>query len=253
MPVPRLSLVGLGCGTGLKEAELCAQLQEDSRTVSFTAVDVSRDLVEESMERVKKVGASQARGLACDLAETEFLGDWLRANDDPLPRLFTFFGLVPNLAPSVVTRIFQAILRPGDLILVNAHLAPINAETNLDAAMRRVLPQYDNLETLAWHAATLKILGLENRLDGPAMRIGDVEGVSAFISEARWKSNETFEWKGATIAPELGTPLRIFHSVRYTPALFEEFLRRGDFRFERLAMTASREEAIWAVSFSVGV
>jgi hypothetical protein len=247
LPASRISLVGLGCGTGLKEAELCAQLGKDGRALSFTAVDVSRDLVEESMQRVNGAGATGVRGLVCDLAETEFLGAWLKKSDPELPRLFTFFGLVPNLAPSVVTRIFRTIVRPGDLILVNAHLAPADDETDLDGAMKRVLPQYDNPETLAWHAAVLKVLGLEDLLDAPAMRIGEVEGVPAFVSEARWKSGKAFELGGATFSPPTDAPLRIFHSMRYTPALFEESLRVAGFRIERLAMTACREEAIWMV------
>jgi L-histidine N-alpha-methyltransferase len=244
---PRLSLVGLGCGTGLKEAELCSQLKAHNRAAAFTAVDVSRNLVEESMQRVEAAGAAPVRGLVCDLAETDFLSHWLENSDSQLRRLFTFFGLVPNLAPSIVSRIFRTILRPGDLVLVSAHLAPVDDAMDLPSAMKRVFSQYDNAETLAWHAAALKVWGLEDLVEAPKMRIGDVEGAPAFISESRWKSDQAFELMGASIAPKTDEPLRIFHSMRYTPALFEKRLRDEGFAVERLAMTACREEAIWAV------
>jgi hypothetical protein len=244
----KVALVGLGCGTGLKELELYSHLKARGREALFTAIDVSRDLVEESAQKLVAAGAGHQRSLVCDLAESAFLADWLdRATKGDLPCLITFFGLVPNLAPSVVTRLFKAILRSGDVLLASAHLAPVGDGTTLPAAMRSVLPQYDNPETLAWLTAALEHWGLKDLVDAPEMNIGEIEGVPAFVATARWKSSEPFERWGHRFSPKIEEPLRLFHSLRYTPLLFENLLRSEGFNVELLAMTSCREEAIWSI------
>jgi hypothetical protein len=162
--------------------------------------------------------------------------------------LITFFGLVPNLDPSAAARIFRSTLRPGDILLVNAPLAPVKSETagDLPAAMQTILPQYDNPETRAWLAAALACLGLENRVDPPEIKTGQVEKIPAFLATVRWKSQELFEKAGRRFSPH-PDPLRLFHSLRYTPALFEKALGRERFRARLLSITPCRQEAIWSV------
>jgi hypothetical protein len=244
----KVLLVGLGCGTGLKELALYSRLKACGREALFSAIDVSRDLVVESAQKLVAAGAGHQRSLVCDLAESDFISDWLNRSAGELPRLITFFGLVPNLAPSVVTRLFRAILRPGDVLLASAHLAPVGDNAQLPAAMRSVLPQYDNPETLAWLTAALEHMGLKDRVDAPEMKIGEVEGIPAFVALARWKSSEPFERWGHRFSPKREEPLRLFHSLRYTPSLFEGLLRRDGFDVELLAMTSCREEAIWSIT-----
>jgi hypothetical protein len=247
LPPGKVVLMGLGCGTGLKELALLSQLKEQRRDVVFSAIDVSRGLVAESAQKLIAAGAEHERSLVCDLAETEFLTRWLDGAQENLPRLFTFFGLVPNLAPSIVTRLFSAILRPGDVLLASAHLAPVGDGMELPAAMRKVLPQYDNPETLAWLRAVLEEWGLTERLDAPAMKIAEIEGVPAFVATARWIPGASFEKWGHSFSPRMEEPLRLFHSLRYTPAIFENLLRGAGFEAERVALTSCFEEAIWAV------
>ena len=249
LPARKVLLVGLGCGTGRKELDLFSHLKASGREAIFSAIDVSRDLVAESAQKLADAGAGHERSLVCDLAETDFLADWLNraAGRENLPRLITFFGLAPNLAPSMVTRLFKSILRPGDILLCSAHLAPVGDGEDLAAAMRSVLPQYDNRETLAWLSAALEHWGLQDRVDAPEMKIGEVEGTPAFVASARWKSSEPFERWGQRFSPKVEEPLQLFHSLRYTPALFESVLRQAGFETEQLAITSCREEAIWAV------
>jgi hypothetical protein len=233
-------LVGLGCGTGLKELELHNALAAHGAKTLFAAIDASRDLVLESAQRLVAAGAEHRRSLVCDLAQADEIGRWLDRAGDGLPRVITFFGLFPNFAPSVVTRLFRAVLRPGDLLLASAHLAP-GAEENQDdlaTAMEKVLLQYDNPETLAWLRAAVEEAGLADRVGPPEMKIGRIEDVPAFVATAPWKSGQPAE------------PLRLFYSLRYTPALFEGMLRREGFRPERHAITACREEGIWVIQLS---
>jgi hypothetical protein len=242
-----IALVGLGCGTGKKELELHAGLKARGTRTVFMAVDVSRELVEESVQKLVAAGASHRRSLVCDLAETQFLAAWLDEVAGDLPRLITFFGLVPNLAPSIVTKLFRSVLRPGDVLLTSVHLAPVDRNAGLSAAMRAVLPQYDNRETLAWLTAALEAWELAELLETPEMEIGEIEGVPAFIGSARWKTSMELERWGSRFFPISGEPLRIFHSLRYTVPLFEALVRREGFRFERLALTACGEEGIWSI------
>jgi len=229
---------------------LYSHLKVSGREAIFSAIDVSRDLVVEAAQKLVDAGAGHARSLVCDLAETEFLADWLNrvVEQENLPRLITFFGLVPNFAPSVVTRLFRAILRPGDILLASAHLAPVGDGLDLPSAMRLVLPQYDNPETLAWLSAALEHWNLQDLVDAPEMKIGEIEGIPAFIATARWKSSAPFERWGHRFLPKRDEPLQLFHSLRYTPPLFEQLLRQAGLEMELLAITSCRQEAIWAIT-----
>ncbi len=246
LPGDAVHLVGLGCGTGMKEAELCSHLQPDRRTVLFSPIDISRDLVEESAQRVAKAGARVVGEAVCDLTEVDHVARRIAQMRGEAPLVFTFFGMVPNLEPSVVARLFRAILQPGDVMLVNAHLAPVGEGVDLATAMAKVLPQYHNAETLAWLDGALAEWGLVGHLDAPRMKVGEVEGVPALIATARWKSSEAFDEWGRRFTPKAEEPLHLFHSLRYTPELFEKLLCDAGFAAERLATTACREEAIWA-------
>ncbi len=171
--------------------------------VDFSAIDVSLDLVAESSLLLVQAGAANRRSLVCDLAEADYLRGWLDNDGENLPCILTFFGLVPNMMPSVVRRLFHAVLRPGDILLVSAHLAPIENENHdeLSAAMATVLPQYDNSETLAWLRAALEILELEDRVGPPCITVGEIEGMPAFLGQARWKNGERFEKWGEQFTP----------------------------------------------------
>ena len=245
----KIFLAGLGCGTGLKERELFSSLRTRDIDAQFAAIDVSRDLVIESVQRLVQAGATHHRSLVCDLAEVKFLGDWLGAATGDLSRVITFFGLFPNFAPSAIMKLFRAVLRPSDVLLASAHLAPLRNENRdeIPAAMKTVLPQYDNPETLAWLAAALESWNLQELVQPPEMKIGEIEGIPAFIAESRWKSNEPFERWGHRFSPDRENPLTLFHSLRYTPVLFESLLRREGFQIELLSTTSCREEAIWSI------
>jgi L-histidine N-alpha-methyltransferase len=246
----RRELIGLGCGTGEKEAQLCRLLKAKGGEIYFSAIDISRELVREAAERLVAAGATHRRSLVCDLAQAEALTDWL--GKDSAPRLVTFFGLVPNFAPARLGPIFRALLRPDDLLLASVHLAPSEGpdEAGIDAAMRAVLPQYDNPETLAWLAEAIETWELTGLVDTPEMVIGKFEGVPAFLGRAAWKTKAPFEKWGETFLPRPDEPLHLFFSLRHTPESFEGWLGRENLRGERLALTRCREEGIWAIRSS---
>ena len=245
-PSGKVWLVGLGCGTGVKERELCSQLVSNRNEVVFSAIDVSRDLVVEAAQKLSEVGAKSERHLVCDLTEIDFLKEWLARIDPQTPRIFTFFGLVPNLTPMFVAQLFREILRPGDVILISVHLAPIGDGVDREAAMAKVLPQYDNAETLAWLDAALDQWKLREFVTEPRVGWGVLKVHPCFYGAASWKSPGLYDqWCSL---PRWADPsLQLFRSLRYTPTLFGELLIEAGVQGELLAMTECREEAIWAV------
>jgi SAM-dependent methyltransferase len=230
----KIHLVGLGPGTGLKEAELASRLQSHGREVRFTAIDVSRDLVEEASKRVAATGASADLHLVCDLAELDYLKDWLDADDRETPRFFTFFGVVPNLEPMFVAKLLRELLRPGDVLLASVHLAPVSEGIGIEVAMNKIVPQYDNAETLAWLGEAMEQWKLTERMQEPRIVMDRQGEIPCLRGMAFWKSSP-------------GATFQLFFSLRYTPELFEELLRNAGVQGEMLAITACREEAIWAV------
>jgi L-histidine N-alpha-methyltransferase len=232
-----VTLIGLGAGTGRKEGRLCAHLHGKGRDVSFSVIDVSGDLVAEAIRHLVAGGARHRRSLVCDLGQIEAWQDWLAAQYEAGPRVLTFFGLVPNFLPSQLGPLWRAALRRGDILLASVHLAPVAGagEGELSRAMRAVLPQYDNAETLAWLRAALPALDLESLLDPVEMAIGEVAGIPALIGSAKWKTDRA------------GEPLRLFSSLRYTPGGFETLLASEGFAGERLALTRCREEGVWCI------
>ncbi len=232
--------VGLGCGTGLKEAQLSRCLRERGCEVDFSAIDVSRELVEEAARQVAETGASAPRHLVCDLAEIDFLKKWLDSASHKAPRLFTFFGLVPNLEPAFVVRLWREILRPGDVCLVSVHLAPVSDGVDLASAMARVLPQYDNAETRAWLAAAREELRLHPIMGEPRVIIGKHESIPCFRGVASWQPEERREDHLPKVVAHPGDDFVLFQSLRYTPSQFDELLRGQGLSVACLAVTACR-------------
>jgi SAM-dependent methyltransferase len=243
----KIHVVGLGPGTGQKESELTSRLQEGGKEVRFSAIDVSSDLVEESSRRVGETGASTDKHLVCDLVELAFIKDWLDTVDREAPRIFTFFGVVPNLDPMLVVKLLHELLRPGDVLLASVHLAPIGDGLDESAAMARIEPQYNNPETLAWLREAMTQWKLNDLMHEPQIRVSKLRDIPRIGAVAPWNTFETYVRFG--INPRILADLAfvLFSSLRYTPALFEELLRRAGVKGEILAMTACREEAIWAV------
>jgi hypothetical protein len=139
--------------------------------------------------------------------------------ETPGPRLITFFGLVPNFAPSQLAPIWRAALRPGDWLLASVHLE--------GEGMEVIRPQYDNSETLAWLNEALVAAGVARKFPPPEMVSGEMEGVPAFLGRAG--------------------SLQLFHSLRYTPESFTVMAKKLGFVAEQLAITPCGQEAIWLI------
>ena len=108
--------------------------------------------------------------LVCDLAtandsregwrvgDPNFFGTAARRPSQEITRLVTFFGMIPNFEPQFILPKLAALIRPKDLLLFSANLAP---GKNYAAGVKTVLPQYDNAPTRDWLMTFLFDLGIE--------------------------------------------------------------------------------------------
>ncbi|MEZ0296749.1 MAG: hypothetical protein ACAI35_09885 [Candidatus Methylacidiphilales bacterium] len=245
-------VIGLGSGDGTKEAWLLEVLAAHGVATRFTAIDVSAELAliaARNAARYLPDRAPSPTALVCDLLS--FAGPDLAAwlNGTGALRLFTFFGLFPNFEPDSVFPWLRSLLRPSDILLASAHLAPTapgdESRDAYAAGCKVVLPQYDNDTTRAWLGTVLQDWGWASHL-GPLQYATEPLGdLLRFRVTAKWRSDMTLAWQGEEIAVRRDEPLQIFYSIRYTPGRFEETARRYGLNALLQQLTSCREEGIW--------
>lgn len=231
-----IHVIGLGAGGARKEAWLIENLYG----ARFTPVDISGTLALLSAQHVMPLVPEKPRPVVADLLEFPDLADWLDTWDGRrAPRLYTAFGLTPNSLPSQLLPILRGYLRPRDQLLVSANLMP-------DGQINRVLPEYGNLETLAWISQILTDWGLREKLTEPRFRVGALEEQAAIVAESQWKDDVRFPWENSLFSAEAGKPLRLFFSLRFTPESFAALLTAHGFQI--LAAATSDCEGVWLVN-----
>ena len=157
-------VVGLGCGGGQKDARLLKLLKKAGRNIFYTPCDVSTAMVLTARQTALAiVPEKNCFPLVCDLATADdLLGVFSTRPSTLAPRLFAFFGMIPNFEPPIILPKLASLVRPRDFLLFSANLAP---GKNYAAGVKKVLPQYDNPLTRDWLMAFLLDLGVE-RDDG---------------------------------------------------------------------------------------
>jgi uncharacterized SAM-dependent methyltransferase len=157
-------VIGLGCGGGQKDTRLLKLLKRAARQIFYTPCDVSTAMVLVARRTaLAVVPEKNCFPFVCDLATANDLPAVLCSRPSTLdPRLFTFFGMIPNFEPQIILPKLAALVRPKDFLLFSANLAPGN---NYAAGMKKILPQYDNPLTRDWLMTFLLDMGVE-RGDG---------------------------------------------------------------------------------------
>jgi uncharacterized SAM-dependent methyltransferase len=160
-------------------------------------------------------------------------------------RILTFFGMLPNFEPSAIWERLSSWLRPGDLLLFSANLAP---GMDYEAGMKRILPQYDNAPTREWLFTFLQNLGVEP-LDGEVQF--QIEACPAESGLKRVSARFAFHRDRHLVVEReqydfpRGTILQLFYSYRYTPQLVrDQLLQRGITVLDHW-IAASEEEGIF--------
>ena len=215
------SLVALGCAEGAKEFLL---LQRLPKPAFLLAADTNLSLARRATHRLPGT-----RKVACRIDLTTHLPSSIPRC--PRPRLFTLFGVLPNLDPLPLLRRLTRAMQKEDVLLFSANLAPGKSGF---AGTRRVLPQYHNPPTRRWLEAAV-------RRSRPRLPSGRIEfGVypdpgqkSLARIEARWITRRK-SWI-------------IFSSRRPTARQVELWISRA--RLKKIArfLDPRGEEGVWLV------
>lgn len=251
VPIPIMAhQIALGCGGSYKDLDLTRHLvAHDLAPSRFTPQDVSSSLA--------LLSAQSARSLDClpkdfpiqpvvgDLFAMSDFGAWLDEQDREAPRIITAFGLLPNFEPTIFLPWLKQLLRPQDVLLLSANLAPVaDKDDHPDkrepyiTAVKQILPQYENDETRSWLLRVLHDWGWDDEVDLESYKMRPVQRGGLLCCEA------SVVWKGS------GERLQLFRSYRYTPKRLKELLKVHDFQLGPSQIAGSREEGVWLVQLA---
>lgn len=243
----RVHVAGLGCGGGRKDAALLRRLRAAGAELFYTPVDASLPLV---LAARRAPGAAlpetNCLPLVCDLAAAKDLPEVLDASAPKAPRVYTFFGMLPNFAPEEILPLLARLVSSRDQLLLSANLAP---GPDYAAGLRQILPQYDNAATRAWLFSFLSDLGVEPA-DGrmrfaisPAGSAG-LQRVEAWFDFLRARS---LRLEGRVFNFAAGERVRLFFSNRHTPQILRASLRQHGLEITNEWLPPSREEGVFLV------
>lgn len=244
MDTPHVHLVGLGCGGGQKEARLLQLLRERNSTVTCTLSDVSLPLVLTAREAALQIIAeSECHPIVCDLGTTGDLARKVDAINASASRIVTLFGIVPNFEPAPLISRINNLLRPTDLLLLSANLAP---GPDYSRGVEAVLPQYDNALTHDWLLTLLLDLGFE-REDGELTFAieTDARRLRRITAHYRLMRRREIHVHGEIISFEAGERIRLFFSYRHTPETMRSLLEEHGIQLSGEWLNDAGEEGVF--------
>lgn len=242
-------VVGVGSGGGEKEAHVLSALHASGCRVTYTPLDVSMELAIQSAEAGARHVCETIHPVVGDLSALEELGAWPRSEGQK--RVFTFFGLAPNIGPSTLSGFLSRALGPDDELLLSANLSPVDASHVSPDSQRRacaqILPQYDNDETRLWLKQVLVDWGISQYLGEPCFEVHEIDSVWGIVADCRWLSDVRFAWEGKIFEALKGKRLRLFFSLRYTVDGLRRMLGESGLSLGKGSVTPCKQEGVWRV------
>ncbi|HAV65629.1 MAG TPA: hypothetical protein DCY13_25045 [Verrucomicrobiales bacterium] len=241
-----VAVVGLGCGGAQKEIALATRLRAAGRSAILVGVDVSVPLLTDAALRAReRVPGAGRHWLAAQLSQAEDLQIWLNGElGVEVPRLFTFFSVVPNLNPEVFATLWRTWVRPGDRVLLSVNLLP---GPDARAGMEGILPQYDNVETRAWLMAFLEQGGLR-AADGELRFTVETDeklpGSRRMVARWHFSREATLHVRQREFSFQSGEALEVFFSWRHRLEPFQTLLTDAGLAVERSWESDDGEEAV---------
>lgn len=245
---PELTLVGVGCGGGRKDATFlgCGPHQAGLR---YVPADTSAALVLEA-----SAGAERARPdttllpIVVDLQAEPSRADFLQG-DLRRPAVWSCLGLLPNLDADWLLPYVARLMAPQDHLLVSANLSPGPHHDARDL----IVPQYDNPEARAWYQGALDELGLgandatlcmSDRALGPN---GESWRIECHAVIERACAVKVF---AESVPLHAGARLEVFHSDRYVPEVLPNLLAQHGLHCTQHWVTTDRQEGIYLCRLS---
>jgi uncharacterized SAM-dependent methyltransferase len=259
----KVHVIALGCGGGQKETRLLETLRHCGKEPFYTPCDVSLPLALVALQSARSiVPQSHCFPLVCDLATAQDLSTTIDAPylqflkqggakstavtaTDGSPRLFTFFGIIPNFEPKVILPKLAELLRADDYLLFSANLAP---GPDYASGVNRILPQYDNDLTRRWLLTFLFDLGVEPG-DGKLRFV--VESGSNSLALKRiavyfdFTRQRCIQIGAESFAFAPNDTIRLFFSYRHTPALTHKLLGQYGLKVLDQWISSSQEEGVF--------
>jgi len=240
-------IIGLGCGGGQKDTRLIKQFLTYGKETIYTPCDVSTAMVLVARQTALSVVAEEnCLALVCDLASANDLSSVFQKHRPPeVPRLITFFGMIPNFEPGSILPKLASLMRPHDQLLLSANLAP---GPDYSAGVQRILPQYENDLTRDWLMTFLLDLGVE-RSDGE-LRFAVQEyppgsGLRRVAALFHFAKSRRLEIEGERFEFPQGESIRLFFSYRYTPDRVRRVLGQHGLEVREQWITDSEEEGVF--------
>ncbi|HXR03887.1 MAG TPA: L-histidine N(alpha)-methyltransferase [Verrucomicrobiae bacterium] len=250
----RVHVIGLGCGGGQKDTRLLKLLKRRGKEVFYTPCDVSTAMVLTARRTALAViPEKNCFPVVCDLATADDLQKILvtrhpPARTKPLRRgegqsLGTFFGMIPNFEPEQILPELAALVRPRDLLLFSANLAPGG---DYAAGMRKILPQYDNPLTRDWLMTFLDDLGVAR--SGGDLRFAIANGrfgLKRVVADFQFRRSCRIEIESKAFNFRNGDSVRLFFSYRYTPERVRKVLADYGMKVCEQWIAKSEEEGVF--------
>ncbi len=219
-----IHLIGLGCGGGQKDSRLIQALKRRENEIFYTPCDVASAMVLTARETALSVLSNERIfPFVCDLQTADDLPAALSVpGTRRARRIVTFFGMIPNFEPQDILPKLASLVRPKDILLFSANLAPGN---DYAAGLRRILPQYDNTPTREWLMTFLTDLGITESDGKMLFEIEDsqdgLKRIAAYFSFVRTCK---IKIDADLFAFKAGAAIRLFFSYRYTPESVHDLL-----------------------------
>jgi uncharacterized SAM-dependent methyltransferase len=238
-------VIGLGCGGGQKDTRLLKLLKACGRKIFHTPCDVSAAMVLMARQTALAVlPEKKCFPFVCDLATAKDLPDFFEKQKiKEATRLVTFFGMIPNFEPREILPKLAKLIRPKDFLLFSANLAP---GKNYADGMKKILPQYDNLQTRDWLLTFPLGLGIEKSDGGLKFEIaaGDF-GLKRLVANFHFKRARQIKIENETFNFKPGEKIRLLFSYRYTPELVSKILSRHKLKVCGQWIAKSEEEGVF--------
>ena len=239
----RVHVIGLGCGGGQKDTRLLKWLKHRGQEVFYTPCDASLAMVLTARQTaLAVVPEKNCLPFVCDLASADDLHKILVTHH---PSLVTFFGMIPNFEPEQILPKLASLVRPEDLLLLSANLAP---GENYAAGMKKILPQYDNPLTRAWLMMFLSDLGIERRDGDLRFAIENSRcGLKRVAANFYFHRPHRVEIGNEVLHFRAGEAIRLFFSYRYTPERVCRILTAHGLKVRERWIAKSQEEGVFLV------
>jgi L-histidine N-alpha-methyltransferase len=246
-----IEIVSLGCGGGQKDVQFLRQLAASfpEARLRYVPVDVSSGLALTARAAAIEAGlaAEDTTPVVIDLAEA---GDWMSslgsALDPGSRRAVCFFGMLPNFVPESVLPSLASLLRPDDLLLMSANLAP---GSDYATGVQQIMPLYDNLPTRDWLWSVLQDLGIERadgRMDFSIVQPTETSTLLRVESRVTFLRDCHIAFAGSQYDYATGDAFRLFFSYRHTPERLRALLAGYRIQVAAHWTNPSGEEGVFA-------